>query len=78
MDKETALAPHAPLPQKEPKVQPKFQVPPIPQPGFFPSITLEACIAYAKFWYAQAQVQALAGQGQYLMPASAIVAQPRA
>ena len=50
----------------------------MPQPGLFPSMTLEACLAYANFWYAQMQVQALAGQGQYPMPPATTVAQPQA
>ena len=69
---------HAPPPQKKPQVQPKFQVPLMPQPGFFPSMTLKACLAYANFWYAQAHVQTLAKHGQYPMPPSTTVAQPRA
>ena len=41
-------------------------------------MTLEACLAYANFWYAQAQVQALVRQGQYPMSPLSTVAQPRA
>ena len=40
----------------------------MPQSGFFPPMTLEAFQAYTNFWYAQAQVQAQAEQGQYPMP----------
>ena len=41
-------------------------------------MTLEAYVAYANFWYAQAYVQALTKLGQYLMPTSTIVAPPQA
>ena len=52
----------------------KFQVPPIPQPGFFPPMILKAFQAYTNFWYAQAQVE----QGQYLVPLVTTPAQPLA
>ena len=42
----------------EPQAIQGFPTPPMPQPGFFPLMTPEACTAYAKFWYAQAQAQA--------------------
>ena len=48
------------------------------QPDFFLSTNPKACLAYANFWYAQTQVQALVEQGQYPMPLSETVAQPRA
>ena len=62
--------------QNEPQVPPEFepQAPqgfptsPMPQPEFFPPMTPEAYQAYANFWYAQAQAQAQAGLGQFLMP----------
>ena len=41
-------------------------------------MTPEACLTYANFWYAQVQVQALVGQGQFSMLPSKIIAQPRA
>ena len=68
MDEETASAPLAPPPQVESQASLEFLIPPIPQPSFFPSMTSEACLAYANFWYAQAQVQALAKQGQFHVP----------
>ena len=42
VDEEVASAPHNPPPPPEPQGQLGFQVPPMPQPGFFPLMTLEA------------------------------------
>ena len=39
-------------PQGEPQASLKFQVPHMPQPGFFPPMTLEAFHAYTNFLYA--------------------------
>ena len=47
----------------------------MPQPGFFPPMTLEAYQAYMNFWYAQSQAQAQAGQVLYLAPPPTIFAQ---
>ena len=44
----------------------------MPQPGFFPLMTLEACQAYANFCYTQAE----AGQGQYLVSPATTFPQP--
>ena len=63
-DEEAAFTPQAPHSQKGPQVPLEFEVPPMPQPDFFPPLTTKACQAYANFWYAQAQ----AGQGQYPVP----------
>ena len=66
MDEEAASTPHAPPPQGNPQTPPEFSIPPIPQTGFFPQITLEAFQAFTNYWYAQAQAQAI--HGQYLVP----------
>ena len=58
MDKNVTSAPQAPHSQEGPQVPLEFHVLPMPQPSFFPLMTLEACQTYAKFWYAQAQAQA--------------------
>ena len=60
MVEETASTPHNPQPQPQSKSQeqPRFQVPPMPQPGFFPPMTPEAYQAFMNFWYAQTQTQA--------------------
>ena len=50
-DEKVALASHALSPYEEPEAPPKFQVLPMWQPDFFPSMTLEACLAYTNFWY---------------------------
>ena len=50
VDEEAASAP--PL-QGELQAPQEFQVPPMPQLGFFPPMTLEAFQAYTNFWYAQ-------------------------
>ena len=52
----------------EPHGQPGFQVPPMPQPGFFPPMTPEAYQASMNFWYAQTQAQMPAGQMPYPVP----------
>ena len=51
VDDEAASAPHnpPPPPPPEPQGQPGFQVPPMPQPGFFPPMTPEAYQAYMNF-----------------------------
>ena len=50
---EAASAPHnPPPPSPEHQGQTGFQVPPMPQSGFFPPMTLEAYQAYVNFWYA--------------------------
>ena len=62
IDEEAASAPHnPPPPPPKPQGQPDFQVPPMPQPGFFPPMTLEAYQAYMNFWYRQTQAQTQAG-----------------
>ena len=53
MDEEAISAPLAPPLQVESQASSKFPIPPIPQISFFLPITLEACLAYANFWYAQ-------------------------
>ena len=58
MGEEAASAPHAPLPQGDPQTPPKFSIPPMPQAGFFPSMSPEAFQAFTNYWYAQAQAQA--------------------
>ena len=69
VDDEAALAPHnPPPPPPELQGQLDFQVPPMPQPGFFPSMTPEAYQAYMNFWYAQTQAQTQAGQTLYMVP----------
>ena len=75
VDNEAISTPRAPTPQVEPQVQPEFQVPPMPQPGFFPLMTLKVFQAYINFWYAQTQAQAQIGQTQYLAPPT-VFAQP--
>ena len=52
MDEEATLTPQALPPQGESHVSLEFPIPLIPQPSFFPSMTLEAYFAYANFWYA--------------------------
>ena len=52
VDEKAALAPHIPPPQPKPQEQPGFQVPPMPQSGFFSPMTLKAYQAYMNFWYA--------------------------
>ena len=52
---EAASTPHNPQPQPKPQEQPRYQVPPMPQQGFFPPMTLKAYQAYMNFWYAQTQ-----------------------
>ena len=47
----------------------------MPQLIYFQPMTLEAFQAYMNFWYAQTQAQS--GQGQYLVPPMATVAQPQ-
>ena len=69
IDEEAASTPHnPPPPPPEPQGQPGFQVPPMPQPRFFPPITLKAYQAYMNFWYAQTQAQMPAGQMPYPVP----------
>ena len=75
MDEEAASVPHAPLPQSDPQFPSEFQVPLMPQPRFFPPITIEAFQAYTKIWYAQAQTQAYVGQAQYPVPPTTTFAQ---
>ena len=52
VDEKAVSAPPVPLSKGEFQVSSKFPIPPM---------TLEACLAYANFWYAQTQVQALIG-----------------
>ena len=78
VEEEAASAPLTHPSQVESQACSEYPVPLIPQPSFFPPMTLEACLAYANFWYAQAQVQALVRQGQYPMSPLSTVAQPRA
>ena len=59
VDEEAISAPNNPPP--EPQGQSGFQVPPMPQPGFFPPMTLEAYQTYMNFWYVQTQAQKQAG-----------------
>ena len=69
VDEETASAPHnPPPPPPKPQSPPGFQVPPMPQPGFFPPMTSEAYQAYMNFWYTQSQVQMPARQMPYSVP----------
>ena len=75
IDKEATSTPHNPQPQSKSQEQPGFQVPPMPQPGFFPPMTLEAYQAYMNFWYAQTQAQAQTGQVPYPVPLPATFAQ---
>ena len=62
VDEEAASASQNPPPPPEPQGQSGFQVPPMPQPGFFPPMTLEVYQAYMNFWYAQTQAQTQDGQ----------------
>ena len=55
VDEEAALAPFTPPSQVESKASSEFPAPPMPQPDFLLPITLEVCLAYASFWYVQAQ-----------------------
>ena len=55
IDEEAASTPHNPQPQSKPQEQLEFQVPSMPQPGFFPPMTREACQTYMNFWYSQTQ-----------------------
>ena len=41
LDEKASSTPHAHPPQGKPQFPPRFQVPLIPQPGFFPPIILE-------------------------------------
>ena len=69
VDEEAASAPHnPPPPSPEPQGPPGFQVPPMPQPRFFPPMTPEAYQTYLNFWYAQTQAQVPAGQMPYSVP----------
>ena len=52
VNEEAASAPHNPPPPPKPQGPPGFQVPPVPQSGFFPPMTLEVYQAYMNFWYA--------------------------
>ena len=70
------MAPQNFPPRLEPQEQPGFQVPPMPQLGFFPPMTLKAFQAYMNFWYAQTQAQAQAGQISYSAPPPMTFAQP--
>ena len=79
VNEEAASAPHnPPPPPPEPQGPPGFQVPPVPQPGFFPPMTPEAYQAYMNFWYAQSQAQVPVGQMPYPVPPppQAVHAQP--
>ena len=69
MEEEAASAPHNhPPPPPEPQGPPGFQVPPMPQSGFFPLMTPKAYQAYMNFWYAQNLAQVPAGQMPYPVP----------
>ena len=52
MDKEAALAPHAPPPQGDPPVPLKFQVPLVHQAELFPPMSFEAFQAFTIYWNA--------------------------
>ena len=76
IDEEATSTPQVSQSQNEPQVPLGFepQAPQgfpallMPQPGFFPPMTPETYQAYANFWYTQAQAQAQARLGQFLMP----------
>ena len=55
VDEKADSAPHNPPPPPKPQGQLGLQVPPMPQPGFFPSMTPETYQAYMNFWYTQTQ-----------------------
>ena len=66
VDEEAASAPHnPPPPPPKPQGPPGFQVPLMPQPGFFPPMTPEAYQTYMNFWYAQSQTQVPVRQMPY-------------
>ena len=58
VDEEATSALHAPSPQGDPQAPFEFLISPMPQPRFFPPMTLEAFQAFTNYWYAQTQAQA--------------------
>ena len=76
VDEEAASTPHNPPPPPEPQGQSRFQVSPMPQPRFFPPITLKAYQAYMNFWYAQTQAQMQVGQMPFSTSPPTTFAQP--
>ena len=49
VDEEATSVPHNPPPQPKLQEQLGFQIPPMPQPGFFPPMTPKAYQAYMNF-----------------------------
>ena len=76
IDEEASSTLHNPRSQLKTQKQLGFQVPPMPQPRFFPPMTPEAYQTYMNFLYAQTQAQAQAGQVSYPVPPPATFAQP--
>ena len=76
MDEEAAFAPYTPPIQGDPQTPPKLMVPPMSQAGLFPLMTLESFQVFTNYWYAQAQIEAQAGQDQYHMPHMTTFVQP--